>query len=202
MDVSQAIRLLELRHASNNDDPARMLDIDELSVSSSYNPYGARGQIRRSENEKLDIAKERVLSVMEETRNAAGYGRNWLNADDLGEAGKGLKGGVNFDELRTIFIDEDRRYSMRKGENPHWYFTQGSDDQIHAVLADEKDLLTKKTMTTAEMAKLTVETYNEDIGMSVLKRTAHNMGEIIRRGAQNLRLGKYMVDCEMQLKTR
>lgn len=149
MDVSQASQLLGTSKPSQivPNSPATTA-LKNVGVSAS--PDG----------KALATAQERLLTAMEESQKAAGHSGALLKASDLGTFGEKLTGELPSSEIRRILADSD---------GGRWGFEQASTDTIKAV--DGRSSVNGLGMSREEIANRVVNTYDQKVGMSVLKDT-------------------------------
>ena len=149
MDVSQASQLLGTSKPSQIA-PNSPAVVALKSVGISASPDG----------KSLATAQERLLTAMEESQKAAGHSGALLKASDLGTFAENLTGELPSSEIRKILTDS---------AGGRWGFEQASTDTIKAV--DGRSSVNSLGMSREEIANRVVNTYDQKVGMSVLKDT-------------------------------
>ncbi len=149
MDVSQASQLLGTSKPSQIVPNSPIVNALK-SVGISANPDG----------KSLATAQERLLTVMEESQKAARHSGALLKASDLGTFAENLTGELPSSEIRKILADS---------AGGRWGFEQASTGTIKAV--DGRSSVNGLGMSREEIANRVVNTYDQKVGMSVLKDT-------------------------------
>lgn len=117
----------------------------------------------------------RLLTVFEATMQEAGHG-SLLNAQNLGEAGAHLQGGVSSENLRAMLSDT--------GKDTRWAFAQNADGSINPIKSTEKfhilsDGRQVLTLARTDIANKVVNEVDSHVGLNLIEKVIKNTKENI-----------------------
>ena len=178
MDVTKATSLLSLAspnhfgslqntESADGQAKARLFD----NVSAAHTEMGTPFNIQKSTVGSVAVARDRLLTVMETTLQEAGHPPTLLNAQNLGEAGAHLQGGVSSENLRVMLNDT--------GKDTRWAFEQKPDGSINPIestkkfhtLSDGRQVL---TLTRPEIANKIANEVHTNVGMYLITKVIVN----------------------------
>lgn len=178
MDVTKATYLLSLGnpyHLGSASDKASENQFH--NVAAAHNEIGTPFRIQKADNTSLKTVRDRLLTTMEVTQQAAGGSASLLTAQNLGEAGAHLQGDVSPASLRSILDDtkKDTRWAFVQSENGSITPLESA-KKFHTLPNGHQAL----TLSRAEIANKIANEVDSNVGMDVITKVIANTKENIQ----------------------